>query len=133
MPALAWILAMLWMAGMIYTSSLGEAVTPLGGLMQMLASKLGHVLEYAVLGALLTVAVRQEVPERWPRFRALFIVAVIGLTFASFDELRQSFVPGRGPRVTDVLLDLVSLLAGAVGLLRLERELENKERAATSR
>ena len=133
MPALAWILAMLWMAGMIYTSSLGEAATPLGGVMQMLASKLGHVLEYAVLGALLTVAVLREVPAGWPRSRALFIVAAIGLTFASFDELRQSFVPGRGPRVTDVLLDLVSLLAGAVGLLRLESKIEKKERVPTSR
>jgi VanZ family protein len=133
MPALAWILALLWMAGMIYTSSLGEAATPLGGIMQMLASKLGHVLEYAVLGALLTVAVRREVPAGWAWSRVLFIVAAIGLSFASFDELRQSFVPGREPRVTDVLLDLVSVLAGAAGLLRLDRELENKERAATSR
>jgi VanZ family protein len=121
------------MAGVIYTSSLGEAATPLGGLMQMLASKLGHVLEYAVLGALLTVAVRQEVPTGWPRGRTLFVVAAIGLTMAGFDELRQSFVPGREPRLTDVLLDLVSLLAAAVGLLWLERELEKKERATPSR
>ena len=49
------------------------------------------------------------------------IAALIGLTFAAFDELRQSFVPGREPRVTDVLLDLASVLAGGAGLLWVNR------------
>jgi VanZ family protein len=50
------------------------------------------------------------------------IVALIGLVFAAFDELRQSFVPGREPRYTDVLLDGASVLLGAGGLLWLVAE-----------
>ncbi len=44
----------------------------------------------------------------------MLVAALIGGTFAAFDELRQSFVPGREPRVTDVLLDLASVTAGAL-------------------
>lgn len=116
-----WMLAMVWMAGVLYTSSLGQAATPVEGLLQTLISKLGHVVEYAVLGGLLAVAMRHEVPATWSRERTLSLVALVGLTFAALDELRQSFIPGREPRITDVLLDLASVVAGAVGVLWLAR------------
>jgi VanZ family protein len=125
-----WLVAMLWMAAMLYTSSLGQAVTPVEGWLQTLISKLGHVVEYAVLGGLLTLAVSQDIPRTWSRARRLILVAVIGLAFAMFDELRQSFVPGREPRVTDVLLDLASVIVGAAGLLRLAGAGEVEETAA---
>jgi hypothetical protein len=116
-----WLVVLLWMSAMLYTSSLGQAVTPVQGLLQTLIAKLGHFVEYAVLGGLLALAVRQEIPATWPRARTLTLVATIGLAFGVFDELRQSFVPGREPRVTDVLLDLASVVAGGAGLLRVAR------------
>jgi VanZ family protein len=111
---IAWLLAFLWMAGILYTSSLGQAVTPVQGTMQTLVAKLGHVTEYAVLGGLLAHAVRREVAGSWMPIGYVLVAALIGGTFAAFDELRQSFVPGREPRVTDVLLDLASVTAGAL-------------------
>jgi VanZ family protein len=111
-----WILALLWMAAILFTSSLGQAVTPVVGPLQVVISKLGHLLEYAVLGGLLSLAAPRELPDSWDRRRVLIIVALIGGAFAAFDELRQSFVPGREPRVTDVLLDLASVSIGAVGV-----------------
>jgi VanZ family protein len=111
---IAWLLAFLWMAVILYTSSLGQAVTPVQGAMQTLVSKLGHVTEYAILGGLLALAVRREVAGSWRPIRYVLVAALIGGTFAAFDELRQSFVPGREPRVTDVLLDLASVTAGAL-------------------
>ena len=113
MSSLRWILVGLWMAGILYTSSLGQAVTPVRGIVQTLVSKLGHILEYAILGALLLAAVRAE---RWvyhSAARELFVVAIVGGAFAVFDELRQSFSPGREPRVTDVMIDLVSLITAS--------------------
>jgi len=111
---IAWLLVFLWMAGILYTSSLGQAVTPVQGAMQTLVSKLGHVTEYAILGGLLALAVRREAAGSWGRARYVLVAALIGGTFAAFDELRQSFVPGREPRVTDVLLDLASVTIGAL-------------------
>jgi VanZ family protein len=111
-----WILALLWMAGILFTSSLGQAVTPVVGPLQVVISKLGHLVEYAILGGLLSLAAPSELPDSGDRRRALMIAALIGGAFAAFDELRQSFVPGREPRVTDVLLDLASVSIGAVGV-----------------
>ena len=121
LPGISWLLAILWMAGILYTSSLGQAVTPVAGLLQTLVAKLGHIVEYGILGGLLGVAVLGEVPVTWPRGRLLFIAVLIGTVFAIFDELRQSFVPGREPRVTDVLIDLASVTVGAFVVLWMAR------------
>lgn len=113
MTSLRWLLVGLWMAGILYTSSLGQAVTPVSGIVQTLVSKLGHILEYALLGVLLLAAIRAE---RWvyrSAARELMLVAIVGGTFAMFDELRQSFSPGREPRLTDVLIDLASLVTAS--------------------
>ncbi|MFN0070863.1 MAG: VanZ family protein [Chloroflexota bacterium] len=116
---LIWLAVLLWAGGVLYTSSLGQAVTPVSGGMQSLVAKLGHVLEYAILGALLSLAIRiesgQNLTARW----AVIATAAIGGLFAAFDELRQSFVPGREPRVLDVLLDLLSVTFGSFGALHL--------------
>lgn len=39
---------------------------------------------------------------------------IIGLLYATFDEMHQSLVPGRGPMVLDVLLDFFGCLCGTV-------------------
>lgn len=117
----AWILAMMWMAGILYTSSLGQAVTPVGGFAQMIVAKLGHVTEYAILGGLLWMGVRGEGPTNLALRWAMLSVLLIGAAFASCDELRQSFVPGREPRVSDVLLDTLSVVTGALATSKLVR------------
>jgi VanZ family protein len=80
-------------------------------------SKLGHMVEYAILGGLLAFAMPREAPASWGNRHLLMVVALIGGTFAACDELRQSFVPAREPRVTDVLLDLASVTIGAASVL----------------
>ena len=37
---------------------------------------------------------------------------IIGVIYASTDEIHQAFVPGRGPLVTDVILDSMGVLTG---------------------
>ena len=57
---------------------------------------------------------------------AIFVSAA----FATLDELHQHFVEGRGPQVTDVLLDTAGAATGAIlmalMLLLLYRSAENK-------
>lgn len=108
-----WVALGAWMCGILFTSSLGQAATPVSGLLQTIVSKSGHVLEYALLGALLLLALRSEFTGSRRAWSILSAVAVIGFGFACLDELRQSFVPGREPRVTDVLIDLTSLVITA--------------------
>ena len=68
-----------------------------------LIRKSGHFTEYFILGWLLLRAIRDGRPELRLAWIALAIL-IVG-AYASLDELHQSFVPGRTPAVTDVLID----------------------------
>lgn len=37
---------------------------------------------------------------------------IIGVIYASSDEIHQCFIPGRGPLITDVILDSMGVLLG---------------------
>jgi len=67
----------------------------------------GHVFEYMVLGGLVAALVR-----RLNFKRCLAISIIICLLYAISDEIHQMFVPGRGPLVSDVFLDLTAAVIG---------------------
>ena len=96
LPVLAW-------AGMIFAfSSVPDLGTGLGA-WDLVLRKLGHVAEFAVLGALLLRAARDE-----------RIALAAGIAYAVSDELHQSFVPGRIGSPLDVLIDAVGVALGVV-------------------
>ncbi len=76
-----------------------------------LVRKLAHFTEFACLGALLTWLLSMY-------RRAAIWALPLGAFVASIDETIQRFVPGRGPRVTDVLIDTTGVAVG-IGLLLL--------------
>ena len=52
------------------------------------------------------------------KLKLLFgISIVVGLIYAITDEFHQSFVPGRGPSVTDVCIDTAGVFAGILIVL----------------
>lgn len=71
-----------------------------------LVRKLAHFCEYALLGAHLYFLPPLFAKVRWQ------LVLLFGLPIALFDEGLQSFVPGRSPAITDVLLDFSGYLFG---------------------
>jgi VanZ family protein len=75
--------------------------------------KVGHFLEYAVLGALAFRAVFLTLESALARIAALSMVVVIAVAVA--DETRQAFVIERTGSPLDVILDAAGALA-AVGL-----------------
>jgi VanZ family protein len=109
-------------------------------LLNMVLRKTGHFLGYAILSALVLIALRntnrdrlRNVPRRpWGIFlrdywRAEWALLGILLTVvtAAFDEIHQTFIPSRTGRWQDVLLDScgavviqVALYAWAVHLVR---------------
>lgn len=76
-----------------------------------LLRKIAHFTEFAALGALL--AWRSGMRQKSP-----IGAFCSGGAAAALDETIQCFVPGRGPSVTDVLLDCGGVLTGML-LLRL--------------
>lgn len=78
-----------------------------------LLRKIAHVLEFAGLGALwcwyLLMGKRKPVLAYLP-----------GLCTACIDETIQCFAPGRGPRVTDVMIDLGGFSLGLAVILLIQ-------------
>ena len=40
------------------------------------------------------------------------ITSITGIIYAISDEIHQSFIPGRSPQVTDVLIDTMGVILG---------------------
>jgi VanZ family protein len=81
-------------------------------LIHHLIRKMGHVTEYFILSLLILRGIRagkQGVHLGW----ALAAIVIVGC-YAALDEFHQSFVPGRTPAVSDVLLDTAGGIAAQV-------------------
>lgn len=83
-------------------------------LVHHLFRKAGHLSEYAVLGFLILRALRssQKPGSPLPAPALLAMALVIATAYAATDEFHQLFVPGRGPALTDVLIDSCGAAAG---------------------
>jgi len=84
-------------------------------------STLGHLGEYAILGALIAWASSRE----WKLSRALVFAVALASLYGISDELHQWFVPGRMSDPVDWVADTVGALLGAtlvvLGASRLRR------------
>ena len=79
----------------------------------LIIRKAAHFSEFALLAITLTFYLRYRLEGRRPQFIALcaWIAATL---YACTDELHQMFVDSRGPAVTDVMIDSVGALTGAI-------------------
>lgn len=102
----------------------------------MLARKIAHVIEYALLFvliknplALVQFATRSSLVRskhhEWKAFAAVVV-------FACLDEWHQSFVPGRCATVTDVFIDSAGALIGWIGSNYVEKLLLSEKRTVES-
>lgn len=75
-----------------------------------------HFSEYALLGFFLMLHIREVGKRVTVRFPWLWSWSV-GTLYAASDEIHQGFVAGRGPSVTDVMIDSCGVIAGTLLLL----------------
>ena len=100
-PALRlWAPVVLWAAVIFAFSSIPDLSSGLGT-WDLVLRKIAHACEFAVLGALLLRALRDE--------RAAFVA---GVAYAVSDEVHQHFVEGRVGAPLDVLIDSVGVAIG---------------------
>lgn len=55
---------------------------------------------------------------------------IIGIVYASSDEIHQCFTPGRGPLLTDVIIDTMGVLLGillVMLVLKVYKKIKNKK------
>lgn len=99
-------------------SSIPSTGLPSFGAFDLPAKKGGHMLGYALLGLAFLHGIGWDSPGAG---RQAWLLAVL---YAVTDEYHQSFVPGRGPWVMDILIDG----AGAFLGLLLARLLKSRAR-----
>ena len=68
--------------------------------------KLLHVIEYFLLGVLGYRAFEER------NKNITIIISVFGILFGCFDEMWQSFIPGRYPSYYDVIADGIGVILG---------------------
>ena len=86
----------------------GELAIGLEG-MNHIIRKLAHFTAYLILGLLIMNAFRRS---GVPVFKAFILSLIFCVLFAISDEVHQLFVPGRGARVVDVLIDTAGVVVG---------------------
>ena len=107
-PPLAWM-------GVIYVLSAQPSLpTAPEPWLDVVLKKSGHALAYGLLAWLYLRALRGKAP---PSERLRLLSLVLAVAYGATDEVHQAFVPGRTPRLTDVLIDGV----GATLAMALER------------
>ncbi len=94
------------MMGLIFCfSSLPSKNVPDFGKFDFSVKKLGHAFGYLLLGRAYLFGIGPGKKSPW-------LALGMCLLYAISDEIHQSFVPGRSPRVTDVGIDTLGSLLG---------------------
>lgn len=76
---------------------------------ESIVRKIAHFSIYTVVGFLLMALCTTYKLKEMNR---ISISLIIGVIYASSDEIHQCFTPGRGPQVTDVIIDTMGVLLG---------------------
>ena len=71
--------------------------------------KIAHDSIYTLLGLLLMGLMSTFKIKEMDK---IAVSLIIGVLYASTDEIHQAFVPGRGAQITDVILDSMGVLTG---------------------
>jgi VanZ family protein len=105
-----WLPVVLWAALIFALSSIPHLGTGLGT-WDTILRKGAHVTEYAILGFLLLRALGREVPA-----------FLVGVAYATTDEIHQHFVGGRHASPIDVAIDAAGILIGIFVVARARSE-----------
>lgn len=93
--------SIIWMSVIFYFSSRSTTGIGTNETDRFLILKSFHLIEYAILAALLLFAIYKKK-----------LVVFIAYLYAISDEIHQSFIPGRTSRFRDTLIDLIGIFIG---------------------
>ncbi len=115
---LRWLPVVIWM-GVIFAFSAQPTLPSLpGAFWDTLMKKGGHLTVYAVLAALSWRALE-------PRRSVFGWAWLLAVLYACTDEWHQSFVPGRHPMATDVLIDACGAAVALLLIWIMQRKTRN--------
>ena len=119
------LILLLWTFAMIFGFSSQNAEQS-GGLSKKIR-KIAHFSIYTLVGFLLMAFVSTyNIPEKTRIISSL----LVGMIYASSDEIHQRFVAGRSAQVTDVMLDTLGVLFGILILMLVLQIADRKKKKA---
>ena len=86
--------------------------------------KLAHFSIYTMVGLLLMGIVSTYSVEE---MKQIYISIVIGMIYATTDEIHQSFIPDRSAQLTDVMIDTMGVILGILIVMLVIKVLIKKE------
>lgn len=92
--------------------------------MEGIVRKLAHFSIYTVVGTLLMELISTYNIEEIKR---IYISIVIGIIYATSDEIHQFFIPGRAAKFTDVMIDTMGVALGITLVLALLKILDKNK------
>ncbi len=102
-----WLPPIIWMGLIFLLSSRPTIKTTQIYWQDFLVKKTAHFIEYAILSFLY---IRAFLGSSFSRKKTFILAFLISLIYAASDEYHQSFIPGREPRVRDVVIDSIGAL-----------------------
>lgn len=105
-----WLPVIAWMIVIFVGSSIGNVPRVGGKATDGLVHRTAHVLEFAVLGAVVLRAISQKKPITK---REMIVTLLIVALYGASDEFHQRFTPGRSSEGLSVLFDMAG---GAIGV-----------------
>ncbi len=119
-----WLPVIVWMGVIFIGSSIGKVPQVGDETFDGLVHRAAHMLEFAVLGALVLRAVSHGGPVS--KREIIITLIVIGLYGAS-DEFHQRYTPGRSSEGVAVLFDVAGGALGAWAWQRWSRRTQSRE------
>jgi VanZ family protein len=102
-----WIAVVFWMGVIFALSGTPSFASPFAPVYNFILRKLAHLTVYAVLTVLLFRALRLHAARPTHAWLLAMLVAAV---YACSDEWHQTFVPGRGGTVRDVVIDSMGIV-----------------------
>ena len=122
LPALLWLSALGWAAGIMWLSSLTPEKLPSAAFLTW--DKFNHFIAFAVGGWLTASALRLSRPQA-PAAGSIVSAILLVAAFGALDEALQTFTPGRtGGDLYDWIADFLGAIAGALSTLTTHARLE---------
>ncbi|HTP09987.1 MAG TPA: VanZ family protein [Anaerolineae bacterium] len=105
-----WLPVIVWMIVIFIGSSIGNVPRVGGKTTDGIVHRAAHILEFAILGALLLRATSKDKPITK---REVIVSLIVVALYGASDEFHQRFTPGRSSEGLSVLFDVAGGLIGA--------------------
>lgn len=81
--------------------------------------KTAHFIEYFIFAVLIYRSLKNT--TGFSKEKILILSFVITVFYAASDEFHQSFIPGREPRIRDVVIDAIGATTGLIALQKIDK------------